>query len=222
MNIIALETSTRRGSVALLEDGRVLAMRQLPEDQRTAQVLAPVIRDALHATGWEPAALGLVATTNGPGSFTGLRIAVTAAKTLAYATGAQLIALNTLDVIVTQLPAEVETAGVVMNAQRGQWFASVYRRDVSHLWQCVQECQVVDREEWVQTLPSGTVIIGPTADRLEGQIPLHVQLADHTLWTPRADSLGHLAWSRFQQGLRSDPWTLVPNYYRPSYAEEKR
>jgi len=222
LRIIALETSTRDASIALLHDDRLLQYCCLPADRRTTQSLAPAIRDALRDAGWSPSDVGLVALTNGPGSFTGLRIAVTTAKTFAYATGARLIAVNTLAAIATRLPAATESAGVVMNAQRGQWFAALYRRNASGVWTCIRACQVVDRRVWLNSLPPETLLTGPTADQFEGQMPAYVQLADRELWTPRADCVGQLAWRGYQQGRCTDPWTLVPNYYRLSYAEEKR
>jgi len=101
---LALDTSTGCGSLALLHDATVIYESQLADDQRTARTFSVAIDGALRFVAWEPRTVGLVAVTNGPGSFTGLRISVTAARFFAYATHADLIALNTLDVIVEQLP----------------------------------------------------------------------------------------------------------------------
>ena len=91
MRVLALETSERIGSLATLQTNgqqvEVVCEATLPADQRAAQSLLPAVRSILHDSGWEPKQLDLVCVTTGPGSFTGLRIGVTAAKTLAYAVG---------------------------------------------------------------------------------------------------------------------------------------
>jgi len=220
VRIIALETSTRAGSVALLADDKVVAAQSLPRERRTAEVLVPTIDTLLTQVDWKPAELQLVTVTSGPGSFTGLRIAVTTAKTLAYAVGAELIAINTLEVIAARLPSSCQTAAVVMNAQRGQWFAATYCRAADGSWLEEQPCQLVDRRPWLETLAAGTILTGPSADRSGAPLPTGIELADSALWFPQADDLGRLAWHRYQQGERADLWTLVPHYYRPSYAEE--
>ena len=107
MRILAIETSTARGSVALLRRDELVGEFVLAEDQRTAQSLFPAMAQLLAQAGWAPRTIDLVAVTSGPGSFTGLRIAVTAAKTFAYGCGASLVAVDTLQVLAEQLPADV-------------------------------------------------------------------------------------------------------------------
>lgn len=86
MRVLALDTSTGCGSLALLEDTTVIYQSRFADSRRTAQTFSVALDDALRGVAWEPRSIGLVATTNGPGSFTGLRISVTAAKFFAYAT----------------------------------------------------------------------------------------------------------------------------------------
>src|SRR5688572_10548194 len=99
MRIIAIETSGRHGSLAVLSGGAEDALLQceavLGGDQRTAQSLAPALRDLLAEVKWPPPSIGLVAVVVGPGSFTGLRIGVTTAKAFAYAVGAEIVGVNT-------------------------------------------------------------------------------------------------------------------------------
>ena len=85
MRVIALETSERIGSVALLEahekETNVLHSKVLPPDQRSAQSLLPVVNQLLQEATWQASSLELICVTTGPGSFTGLRIGATVAKT---------------------------------------------------------------------------------------------------------------------------------------------
>lgn len=101
--ILALETSSTSGSLALAdESGRLLAQRRLPRRPRVAQTLIPAIDEMFRAAGWRPSDVGLVAVVHGPGSFTGLRVGVTAAKTFAYALRIDLLGVDTLEVLAWQ------------------------------------------------------------------------------------------------------------------------
>ena len=88
MRILALETTEMAGSLAAMHDRKLLAEIELDSKQRTAQSLAPGMKTLLAEAGWRPTDVELVAVTIGPGSFTGLRLGVTTAKTFAYAVGA--------------------------------------------------------------------------------------------------------------------------------------
>jgi tRNA threonylcarbamoyladenosine biosynthesis protein TsaB len=222
MRTLALETSTGSGSIALLDQGLITFSSQLPAGRRTAQTFAPALDDALRQAGWEPRSVRLVAVTNGPGSFTGLRIGVTAARFFAYAAGAELLAVNTLDVIVAQLPAHAHAAWAVMDAQRGQWFAAGYRRLPDGAWEVVAPCQVWNHEALAQRLSADVILTGPGLARASTMFVPGEQRADPACWNPRAETVGQLARRAYEAGQRGDLWRLEPQYYRPSYAEEKR
>ena len=119
MRILALETTERIGSVAASDGDNLLLCNDLNRDERGAQSLAPGIRDLLDQVGWGPADVELVAVTQGPGSFTGLRIGLTTAKVFAYATGAALLGIDTLRVIAARTPDNVDDLAVAIDAQRG-------------------------------------------------------------------------------------------------------
>jgi len=96
MRTIALETSSSSGSIALFEADRLVAESdlgawELGRGQRTAQSLAPALQSILRQATWKPRDVELIAVTDGPGSFTGLRAGVTTAKVFAYATGAEVV-----------------------------------------------------------------------------------------------------------------------------------
>ena len=220
MRVLALETSTSGGTLALLEDSSVTTETTLAGDRRTAQTFAVAIDDVLRQVAWEPLSIDLVAVTNGPGSFTGLRISVTAAKFFAYAAHADLIALNTLDVLVEQLPPDVQTACAVVDAQRQQLFAGVYQRNTDGSWQTLEPCRVVSRGELATLLQPHTVLTGPALSKLPSNVLSDQPRAPATCWAPRAATVGTMAWHAHHAGVRSDLWQLQPCYYRPSYAEE--
>ncbi len=127
--LLALETTDLAGSVALCEQGKVLAVRFLEPKQRSAQSLAPAIHSILREFSWKPTDVDIVAVTTGPGSFTGLRVGVATAKMYAWSVGAKIVGVDTLDAIVDNVceknPIDVPSpslgflVSVGVDAQRG-------------------------------------------------------------------------------------------------------
>jgi tRNA threonylcarbamoyladenosine biosynthesis protein TsaB len=97
--ILAIETSGRMGSVALAQGERLLGERHFSGPMRHSAEVFPAILWLLERFGKMPADIEQVYISVGPGSFTGLRIAVAIAKTMALASGAKIVAVDTLDII---------------------------------------------------------------------------------------------------------------------------
>jgi tRNA threonylcarbamoyladenosine biosynthesis protein TsaB len=218
---LALETSLFNGSLALLEDGKVIADRALDPSMRTAQSLAPAMRDLLTACGWQPQDVVLVAVATGPGSFTGLRVGITAAKTFAYAAAAKVVGINTLDVVAAQFRQPSTRLWAILDAQRSQLFAAQYRCDSARRPQLQSPAAIIDREAWLQALEPEIAVTGPALRLLRDRIPESVVVAAESDWPPQAATLGELGYERFQSGQRDDLWSLKPQYFRKSAAEEK-
>jgi tRNA threonylcarbamoyladenosine biosynthesis protein TsaB len=227
MRILALETSGRDGSLAALEsDGeradpacaiRVVREVVIAGPERTAQVLAPRLAELLKEIGWDAKTIQLVCVAVGPGSFTGLRIGVTTAKTLAYAVGAEVIGVNTLAVIARQAPAASTPLWVVMDAQRRELFAAKFVDG-----QLTGETLVLTQREWMGMLKAGDQVTGPGLSRLGSALPNGVVVVEESMWQPMATAVGKLGWSEYMAGRRDDLWKLLPHYYRQSTAEEKK
>jgi tRNA threonylcarbamoyladenosine biosynthesis protein TsaB len=172
---------------------------------------------------WPAPSIGLVSVAVGPGSFTGLRIGVTTAKTFAYAVGAELVAVNTLAVLAAQVPAVDAPLWTVIDAQRQDVFAAKFagnENDAAGRAPLVLP-GVISQTEWLACLNDGDQVTGPALERLEKELPNGVVAAPRELWTPMAATVGHVGWRAYQQGQRDDLWQLVPLYYRLSAAEEK-
>lgn len=224
MRILALETSERTGSLAAAEGGNLLLSFELNSQHGSAQSLAPAIGQLLADVGWRPADVQMVGVAVGPGSFTGIRVGVATAKTLAYAVGARVLGVNRLAVIAEQAPLAWPRLSVVIDAQRGQLFTSDFlRRDDGNnsYWMVSNGPQIVDRDEWLASLSHATAVSGPGLSRLEGQLPAGVPVVERSLWKPQAATLAKIAWRRHLAGERDDLWRLAPIYLRKSAAEEK-
>lgn len=221
MRILAIETIAIAGSLALLENDRVIAELALPEGQRSAQSLAPTIATLLASHCWSPATLQLIAVAQGPGSFTGLRVGVTTAKTLAYALGAQVLGVDTLEILAAQAkPAE--RIHPVLDAQRTQLFTATFTWNVGDPFPAQQSpTRIADLPPWLAALQTGDIVIGPAAAKLLPQLSDGVVVANAGDCQPHAATLGRLAWRDYSSGRRDDLWKLAPLYYRASAAEEK-
>lgn len=224
MRILAIETTGRHGSLALLEAAEygVSPVREMQlQAKRTAQILAPSLEALLAEVAWPPSSVELVAVASGPGSFTGLRIGVTTAKTFAYAVGAQIQSVDTLDILAAQAPPANAKLWTIMDAQRQELFVAKFGL---HNGAKTRESatQIVSQADWLAAIGPGERVTGPPLVRLCEQLPHDVIALPDSYWQPTAAGVGEVAWRDFRSGKRDDLWQIVPNYFRLSAAEEKR
>jgi tRNA threonylcarbamoyladenosine biosynthesis protein TsaB len=234
MKILAIETTDQAGSAALMEGERAVAERRLEPRERSAQWLAPAIRDLLAAGAWQPSDVRLIGVAIGPGSFTGLRVGVTTAKTFAYAVGCDVIGVPTLEVIAAQVAAEMPPGSkqlprpqiaavlsVVLDAGRQQVFSARFRPIADGRLEWMEPTALVDDAVWLAGLQPGELIAGPGLRKFSDRLPKNAIVAPTQLWAPGAATVGRLALGRYQSGQRDDLWSLAPQYFRASAAEEK-
>lgn len=219
LNVLALETSALYGAVACFCGNDLLCEVELGTEQRSARALIPAIKGAISKAAWQPNQIDLIAVTTGPGSFTGLRVGVTTAKTLAYATQAKVIGVNTLDVVAYQCRTH-SPLHVVMDAQRKQFFWACYETLSGEIPQMVAEPSIFDQEVWFAERTSDDWIAGPGLVRHK-EPACAAQLVAESLWTPTAEAVGRVGMAKFASQGADDLWGLVPNYFRKSAAEEK-
>jgi tRNA threonylcarbamoyladenosine biosynthesis protein TsaB len=228
MKTIAIDTSLSTGSVAAI-DGDRIAVRSLPTAGEHARLLAAAIEAVAAELGWRSRAAELVAVVRGPGSFTGLRVGVTTAKALCWATGSRLLGVSSCEVIArgtaTALGRHDSPVTVAFDAGRGEVFAAVVVPDRSSPsgWS-VETGRLAAAHEWFARLGSGSIVSGPglalLTDALADRPDLVV--APPTAWMPAIANVGRIAVLRAEAGEFDDPASLVPDYIRPSYADEKR
>lgn len=216
---LAIETSGRHGSLALLDGDQLQREVALSEQQRTAASLFPVMEELLQAVRDSGEPLTKVSVASGPGSFTGLRIGVTVAKTLAYAMKCPLVAVDSLHVVGQQAfdhSPSIEHLWVGVKAYRGQVFARSCARQNA----AAGESVVLSGPQWrqqVAELPAGWGLCGDAAGDPTLEISSKIFLVDRQYWLPTASTVGRLA----AAADPIDPLRLVPKYLRPSAAEEK-
>lgn len=222
MHILAIETSGTRGSVAALAGRQLLLELQLNPAQRGAQSLAPALAELLRQVLWQPQDVQLVAVSVGPGSFTSLRVGVTTAKTFAYAVSAGMLGIGTLETIAAQ--ADVPPGGqiaVAADAQRGDLYTALYRRNAPFNHALVQPPSIVPAVDWLAGLNREVLVAGPALEKLASQLPAGQRTAPREAWYPAARTVARLAAEKHTAGEQGDVWSVVPLYLRKSAAEER-
>lgn len=217
--LLAVETSGLSGSLALYADGGLLAERVLEsEGRRHAQTLVSEAGQLLSSQGLTTGDLTAVAVSAGPGSFTGLRVGLVFAKTLAWLRGIPLLSVNTLQAMAQQCAEQHAEVLSISDAQRGEVFAVLCRRDATGLMRMVEEVGV----QSPGALSSAGVVAGPVVEQhreaLEGLFSSSRLLP---VW-PRAATVARLGADQLLRGELASVEQLEPLYVRPSYAEEKR
>lgn len=127
MLLLGIDTSTLVCSVALARENRIIGEFSLQNKKTHSQRLMPLIDSVVDSCDLSPRDLEGVAVTNGPGSFTGIRIGVSTARGLAQALRIPLVGIPTLDVLAYQFPYAAGLVCPLLDARRGEVYTAVYR-----------------------------------------------------------------------------------------------
>jgi tRNA threonylcarbamoyladenosine biosynthesis protein TsaB len=159
MLILALDTTTRAGSTALVRDGAVLLERAGNPSQTHGQRLPGDLRRVLDETGVALNDVDLFAVAAGPGSFTGLRVGIATMQGLAMASGRRVVPVSTLEALARAAPGGAGHVAAWMDAQRGEVFAALYAPDGrSRLIEPSAAPPADTIERWKPRLPAGLMM----------------------------------------------------------------
>ena len=221
--LLATDSAYGSCSVALCQNGTILASAEETTHSRQAERLVPLINTVLHEASITYENLdGLVATI-GPGSFTGVRIALAATKGIALATNLPTIGVTTLETVAFQASTHTDTPNILvcMNAMRGevscQSFTVQNNEDVT----ATNEPQMLDYKTLASMSCNDSVtVVGNAQDILKKYAPaLHAHTAPD-ICTPHANDAAELAWVRYGKTLPS--MKLEPLYLRKPDAKPQK
>ncbi len=222
--IVAIETSSRIGSVAVALGDRLLARRQFSKAMCHAVELMPAIRDLARNQGWKPNEIDHIYVSAGPGSFTGVRIAITIARALQQATGCKLVSVPTVDVLAANAPPEAAHVAVILDAKRGQIYAAVYQRDTaSGVLLRKLGPLLTDPAELLTHTPRPLHILGEGIDFHRPAIAAaggEIIEIDKILWQPQAVMVHQLGYALANASVFTARNALLPIYLRKAEAEE--
>ncbi len=220
--VLGIETSTSHGSVALFEGGLLKAELLLYSPGSHSEKLFPSIERLMELAGITSGDLGAVAVSMGPGSFTGLRVGVAAAKGLAFSLQVPLYGVPTLGALADAAPPGAVAVCAVLDARRGEVFAALFR-SVDGRLEIQGEAAVLAPDALSLTLEPGTLVVGELSGdlraRLAASAPVPLFFSPPGLGHPRAAAVAARGAGMLGEGLPTQVDTLLPLYVRPSDAE---
>ena len=218
--ILAINTSTLQFSMALMqEDEAILAEFSASRKKDHFGSFMPALDFLLSATELDIGAVSALVVATGPGSFTGLRVGLSAAKGLCHALEVPIIGISSLEAMAAQIPYSDATITPILDSRKGEYFAAQFVwGDNSHLNRNMKDIYA-RLEDFPALFEKPTLFIGNDYPR---QAPLirdtlghNVSLAPAHLWTLRASAVGHLGLKRYHARDFDDARSLNPLYMRP-------
>jgi tRNA threonylcarbamoyladenosine biosynthesis protein TsaB len=223
--VLGIETSGPRGGVALIDSsGRVLE-RRFEAQRSLGAELAPSIQDLLEQWSLGPdSPPDLVAVDLGPGSYTGLRVGLAAAKGLAFAWGRPLVGVKLVDLLARQAPPAKRIL-CALDASRGEVYYGVFERRPGEAPQAVAAPTLAEPDQVASVLAAeaDVCVIGDAAPVLEPALKGRSwkRAGDDLAW-PHPRLVAELGREAHLAGARDDAIALSPLYLRANEAEERR
>jgi len=227
MNLLAIETSTEACSVALLCGERIVARSEIAP-RRHAELLLPMCDAVLAEAGVARGALDAIAVGRGPGAFTGVRLAISAAQGIALALDIPVVPVSSLAALAMQAPADDAAILAVIDARMGEVYAGAFMRNEDGLVEAIgAESVGAAAALSLPTAPAWTVVgsgWATYADALRKRLPAAPRWAEGDRY-PQATDVALLAAPLFRAGKAVSAEHALPVYLRDKVAltlEEQR
>ena len=223
MLILSIDTATLVSSVAVATEAQLLAELTTETRLTHSETLLPHIKEVLELAGTVKEELDAVAISIGPGSFTGLRIGLAAAKALCYTLNIPIIAVPTLEAMAARFPVAGVRVYPLLDAQKGNVYRAVYS------WQndapvCLKDIAVLPLETVLAECEAENMPVVLTGDIVKKKqakltLPANVSIAPPAMIMPRAAETAFLGLKRLALGQTDNVMDLEPVYIRRSEAE---
>ena len=229
-NILVFDASSSWCSVALSIDGKLYSAAQL-QPRKHAQLIMPMIDDLCQQAGIKPKQLDGIAFGKGPGSFTGLRIAISVAQGLSLATNAKLLGISSLKALAWQgmKTTDAEYVIAIMNAHMGEVFYSAYQRDEHGLVALVEDSLAKPEQVDLSVLMNDQILSGVSwlgagdgfqfKEQMAKIMPI-IDTVDEDI-SSMAESMMDIALSAWQQDKFTAAEFQEPVYLRDTVAWKK-
>lgn len=211
--ILQIETSSTNTSVALAKNGELIAYKEQDSSGYSHEkLLHPFIQEVLEQADVKKTDLNAVSVGTGPGSFTGLRIGVAAAKGLSYALDIPLLAVPTMELLARQVKQGCDLIVSVIDARRMEVYSSIYNTNFEALGET--ESKLIDEDSYTELADKKIVFVGSGATKIEAQLDLpYATYIPETL--PSALEMSASALLKFQ----SKDWEDTA-YFEPFYLKD--
>ena len=227
MLILAFETSAKAGSVALMKESKLLGESYNNTGLTHSQTLLKMAEDLLHSCGYTPQDVEAVAVAAGPGSFTGVRIGVAAAKGYAWGKEIPCCGVSTLEAMALSLGVWNGYVVGTMDARRNQVYTATFRAEAGQLTRLTEDraISLAELGKELQKLSAPVFLVGDGSilcyNTLKEQVNTLVLPPEHRMHQ-RAAGVALAAEKKLAAGECCDGAVLIPNYLRLSQAERER
>ncbi len=222
MKVLAIDTSNLVMGISVLDEGKVLAEYITNLKKNHSIRVMPAIEEVLKETEVKPAELDRIVVAKGPGSYTGVRIGVTIAKTLAWTLKKDLVGISSLEVLAQSGKYFDGVTVPLFDARRTQLFTGLYGKDDSGEFQNLWEDRIILLSDWLeklQTLDKKILFLGndlplhqDTIKKVLGNQAVLGAVSDHN---PRPSELGRIGMMREPDDIHS----FTPSYLQLAEAE---
>lgn len=209
--ILQIETSTTNCSVAISKDGKTIAVKEISNGYSHAENLHVFIKEVLENNNLEFTDLNAIAVSKGPGSYTGLRIGVSAAKGLCFALDIPLIAIGTLEVLAQQVTIDNGFIVPMIDARRMEAYTKVYDANYNSVREI--QAEILDETSFSEYLEKGKVVFVGNKREKSQEIIIHKN-ARFVDSVPSANEMSLLAYNKYKKNDIEDVAYFEPYYLK--------
>ena len=227
MKVLGVDTSTACGSLGIIDDDAVVAEYALLRDETHSTRLVPAIQALLKEARLDLDEIDGMAVSLGPGSFTGLRVGLSAVKGFAVAAERPVVGVPTLDALAFNLPFTPYLICPLVDARKGEVYTALYEDGEGGRIAQLTPYQVLSPLDLLEKIPlQETIFLGDGVE-VYGEL-IEERLGAKALFAPphlrflRGSTVAEIGLQRFKKGENDNISSLVPIYVRPSDAEIKR
>ncbi|MDX5339251.1 MAG: tRNA (adenosine(37)-N6)-threonylcarbamoyltransferase complex dimerization subunit type 1 TsaB [Cyclobacteriaceae bacterium] len=212
-SILSIETSTSMCSVAIHADGKLIGLAELDQSGVHAEKIMGLVLESVHQAGIELKAIDAIAVSEGPGSYTGLRIGVSTAKGLAFGLDKPLLGINTLQAIATAVgDSWADFIIPVLDARRMEVYYQVFDKEFQSVSKL--DFEILEEDSFENYLSKGKVVflgdaVGKVREVISGS---NVEYREEIKFS--AKHMGELAFRKFEKREFEDIAYFVPNYLK--------
>ncbi len=225
MIILAMETSTQLGGVALIKNGQVIAAECSLRQKSHSEVLNKFVQNCLEKTNLKLTDIDAFAVGQGPGSFTGIRVAASAGKSFSYVYNKPLVAIDSLVLLAASVESKLPVLSII-NAYKNMVYFGLFDLTKGSEPVYLQGPIAVPVQKLEALITQDVLVVGDGFETyheyLSDNLKRYLHRDDQFSNYPQAEALGLLAEKRIQENKTIEWNSFVPLYIRASEAEENR
>ncbi|RKR14102.1 tRNA threonylcarbamoyladenosine biosynthesis protein TsaB [Maribacter vaceletii] len=220
--LLNLETATTNCSVSIAKDGELIVLKEHDSSNYShAEQLHIFIEEALQEASLSSKDIDAIAVSKGPGSYTGLRIGVSAAKGLCFSLDVPLISIATLESMAHQVVLEENTVIIpVLDARRMEVYSTVFNASYSEIRET--RAEIIDENSFSKYVENGKVIIAGNGAEKCKDILTHLNFEFNTSVVPSAKEMAKLSYQKYQNKDFEDVAYFEPYYLKDFVMQQKK